>query len=932
MPGYAGVAMAALDFRFEHGAVYLPGLRLWLDARRPIGPEDQVFVSHAHSDHTAAHSRVLFSLPTQKLMRARVSGERAEQVLEFGRRYTASQLGLAGRDVRVTLLPAGHILGSAMIRIESGTASLLYTGDFKLRPGLSAEPCEPCAADVLIMETTYGRPAYVFPPTEEILERIVHFCVDSLDNDETPVLLGYSLGKSQEILSGLAGAGLPIALSEPAAKLTAVYESLGRRFPAHEVLDLDRATGRVVLAPPGMAVSRLRRRLGRCRVAVLTGWAVDPGCRFLHQADAAFPLSDHADFPDLVAFVHRVRPQSVFTLHGFAADFAGHLRTLGVPARALSETEQLELGLVGCGSGKARAVVASIVAGRAPSGAVPPSAAIADPGSFTAFAAACEDIRSTRAKSEKTHRLAAYLSSVPTDALASVTTWMSGGSLTAGGRPVSTGWSVLRQAITRAAGVSDQEFRAWYLRYSDTGDTAAALLEARTDGGGPPPSWQEVAALWNRLAETNVAAEKVDHLARAMARCRGTEVRYLTKILTGNLRIGLQEGLVEEALALAFRAEPSTVRAAHQLTGNLGEVAVLAREGRLESADLVPFRPVRVMLAFPEPTAAAIWSRAEGWPAAPGKPPEVWIEDKYDGIRCQLHRVGARAALYSRDLREITAAFPEVAEAALRLPQDLILDGELVAMESGRPRPFGALQRRLGRRERDLFLEAEVPVAFVAFDLLWASGVGWQRRPLAERRAALDGLAPALTPPFLIAPGRSAASVSDLDSAFEAARAAGNEGLMIKDPRSPYMPGRRGIAWIKFKRALATLDCVVVAAEYGHGRRNGLLSDYTFAVRDADTGTLRVLGKAYTGLNDAEIERLTERFLGRVLQRHGRRLEVAPEVVLEISFDAIHPSDRHDSGYALRFPRISRLRPDKSAADIDTLDTVRRLVGTATPR
>ncbi|MBN8248326.1 MAG: MBL fold metallo-hydrolase, partial [Verrucomicrobia bacterium] len=505
--------MAALDFRFEHGAVYFPALRLWLDAHRPMGPGDLVFVSHAHSDHTAAHARVLFSPPTQKLMRARVSGQRTEHVLEFGRRYTATEAGLAGGDVRITLLPAGHILGSAMIRIESGDTSLLYTGDFKLRPGLSAEPCEPCAADVLIMETTYGRPMYAFPPTTDILERIVHFCVESLDNDETPVLLGYSLGKSQEILSGLAGAGLPIALSEPAAKLTAVYEALGRTFPPHEVLDLGRAAGKVVLAPPGMAVSRLRRRLGPCRVAVLTGWSVDPGCRFRYQADAAFPLSDHADFPDLVAFVRQVRPQSVFTLHGFAADFAGHLRTLGVAARALSETEQLELGLVAGAITEATASVAIPVAAKAPLSNPASTPAVPDPGSFAAFAAACESIRSTRAKSEKTQRLAVYLAGVPADALAPVTAWMSGGSLTSTGRPVSAGWSVLRQAIARAAGVSDAEFRAWYLRYSDTGDTAAALLQGRADAGESPLSWKDVAALWNRLAETSVAAEKVDHLA-----------------------------------------------------------------------------------------------------------------------------------------------------------------------------------------------------------------------------------------------------------------------------------------------------------------------------------------------------------------------------------------------------------------------------------
>jgi DNA ligase-1 len=360
------------------------------------------------------------------------------------------------------------------------------------------------------------------------------------------------------------------------------------------------------------------------------------------------------------------------------------------------------------------------------------------------------------------------------------------------------------------------------------------------------------------------------------------------------------------------------------VVGHLGDVALLARSGRLAEAGLIPFRPVNVMLASPEPDAAALWKRVAEW--SPGDAPaSAWIEDKYDGIRCQLHKVGNRVALYSRDLKDITTTFTEVAEAAASMTADAVLDGELVAMEGGRVLPFADLQRRLGRRQRDLFLESDIPVRFIAFDLLWYDGRSRFGIPLGQRRAELAALKlPAM---ISLATGGMIRDVAEIDAAFDAARARGNEGLMIKDPASAYLPGRRGLAWFKLKRALATLDCVVVAAEYGHGRRKAVLSDYTFAVRDERSGGLRTIGKAYSGLTDVEIARLTEHFLARVVRKRGRVLEVTPDLVLEIAFDAIQESDRHDSGLALRFPRIARIRDDKTAANIDTLATARRLAG-----
>jgi DNA ligase-1 len=332
--------VSGLTVQFVEGAVHLPQLGLWLDPHeRQTGPE-RVFVSHAHSDHTAAHREVILSAPTALLMQARLGGKRLEHRLAFGETRLFEN---ATRPYRLTLLPAGHIFGSAMALIEAEGQSLLYTGDFKLRHSLSAEPCEPRPADILIMETTYGRPEYRFPPTDEVLRAVVRFCYEALDREETAVLLGYSLGKSQELLRGLADAGLPIMLHASVHKLTKVYEQLGQSFPAHEPYEPGAAKGKVLICPPPFANSALRRNLGHSRVAVLTGWAVERSCQYRYGADAAFPLSDHADFPDLIEMVKRVAPKKVYTLHGFAADFAQTVRALGFEAQALSEAEQLLL-------------------------------------------------------------------------------------------------------------------------------------------------------------------------------------------------------------------------------------------------------------------------------------------------------------------------------------------------------------------------------------------------------------------------------------------------------------------------------------------------------------------------------------------------------------------------------------------------------------
>jgi DNA ligase-1 len=919
--------VSVLRIEFREGNLHLAELGLWLDPRDP--QSEKVFVSHAHSDHIAEHREIIVSAPTAKLMRARLPGNWQEHALKFGE-STRFQKG--GKPYDLTLLPAGHIFGSAMALVEVENRTLLYTGDFKLRPGLSAERCEPRSADILIMETTYGRPHYVFPPAQPVIDGVIRFCREALDNGETAVLLGYSLGKSQELLCGLGEAGLPLMLHGAVHKLTQIYEQFGQCFPGYERYESGTARGKVLLCPPQVVNSAMLRNLGKTRTAILTGWAVDPNCRFRYHCDAAFPLSDHADFPDLLEMVKQVQPKKVYTLHGFAAEFAHALRELGYDAQSLSENEQMALRLEGPMQPRIKRFDTKSRKQEL-SGAPDP---VGDQNSaakfrFIDFTTACSQIAATTSKLEKIRILAEYLAGLAGKPIGLAATWLSGRPFPPGqGKVLQLGWAVLRNAMTAVGGIEEPALLQIYLKHSDLGETAYELFQSRTIK--PSLMLIELDQLFHELHAARGPLAKTPILMRALERCTALEAKYLVKIITGELRIGLKEGLVEESVAGAFNKSGEEIRQANLLLGDIGETARLAAENRLGDASLTPFRPVKLMLASPEETAAGVWKRMTANPATeidPEKTSEkrsaemVWLEDKYDGIRCQVHKMGERVALYSRDLKDITNTFPEVADAARKGADDYILDGEILAMRGDEVLPFANLQRRLGRREADLFMREEVPIRFVAFDLLWLNGKTYLARSLRERRQSMNALSiPSI---FCLAQITQANSAEEINTAFDAARARGNEGLMIKNPESLYTPGRRGLAWLKLKKALATLDCVVVGAEYGHGKRNKVLSDYTFAVRDENTGELKTIGKAYTGLTDVEIAQLTEHFHKQAVRQHGRYFEVRPDTVLEIAFDKIQRSERHNSGLALRFPRIVRIRTDKTSEEIDTLENARKL-------
>jgi len=529
------------------------------------------------------------------------------------------------------------------------------------------------------------------------------------------------------------------------------------------------------------------------------------------------------------------------------------------------------------------------------------------------FSKAGSAVGAISATLEKARILAAYFRTLDDDNLRRAAVFMSGRAFSPSKRrTLGLGWAAVSKTVSSISGRDEDELGRLFRKHSDLGDWAGEALDGRTSP--EPVSLEDVEATLEAIRTARGKAKEAP-LERILRRLDPQAARFFIKIISGEMRIGLSEGLVEASIAEAFDVPITQVKRVHLITGDIGETAVRCKQKQFDTTTITLFQPVRFMLASPVETPAEAFERMGAT--------SVWTEEKYDGVRCQLHRQGERVELFSRDLKETTSAFPELAENASSIGHDVLFDGEVLAHRDGRVLRFFELQRRLGRKQVSSELRNEVPVVLVVFDLLWLDGRALLDEPLEARRRLMEGLG--LKHPFLLARLEEATGPDHLDRIFTETRERGNEGLMVKDPLSPYTPGRRGLAWLKLKRPLATLDVVVTAVEWGHGKRKGVLSDYTFAVTDTSTGRLVNVGKAYTGLTDAEIATMTQRFLEITIEDHRYGRLVTPEVVLEVAFDSIQHSSRHKSGYALRFPRIVRIRDDKPVEEIDTLDRVAEL-------
>lgn len=542
-------------------------------------------------------------------------------------------------------------------------------------------------------------------------------------------------------------------------------------------------------------------------------------------------------------------------------------------------------------------------------------------GTLESFAECAEAVAATTKKLEKAAILGEYLKSLSDPDLIRAARYFAGHQFALNdARTTNVGGSIISAALSEATGFSGEDLYPRYVRLGDPGDLAEEVVKETRKSFEPSITLAETESLISRLSETRGVKNKTALLSAVLHRATPLEAKYLIKLLAGDLRIGLREGLVEDAIARVFGQPLADVAYANMLLGDIGETASRARRADLRDVRMRLFHPIKFMLATP---AADLTDIARTMPA------EFLVEDKFDGIRAQAHVENRRVAIFSRTMDEITHRFPELVEPLRGLPTDVIIDGEIVPASDEAILPFSELQKRLGRKTVGTQLLQAVPVVLVAYDLLYASGKILIDEPLSERRRIMEDVLRGTNGPLRLSEGKIFNEAGLLDDEFDRARARGNEGLMIKSPVSSYKPGRRGREWLKLKKAIATLDVAVTAVEVGHGKRRHLLSDYTFAVRrSAEDEELLNIGKAYSGLTDQELLELTEWFKAHTVKEfaHGRVRIVEPRIVIEVTFDRVQPSKRHKSGYALRFPRILRLRPDKSLGEIDTLETVKRLV------
>ena len=540
---------------------------------------------------------------------------------------------------------------------------------------------------------------------------------------------------------------------------------------------------------------------------------------------------------------------------------------------------------------------------------------------FSHFVYVCEKVRQTASKNAKVAAIAEYLPQLDDDtSLSAAVLFMSGAIFPKGsGLALNVGFNTIMRSLSEIGRLEPEEIQEIYLKHGDMGALAEYIVSKRQQS---PLITQQLLLpdLHDQLrkivdaAGSGAAGAKRKILTGLLINCSPLEAKYLIKIVTGELRVGVVEGLVELALAKAFGRDVQAVRQAMLLSGDIAQVALLAKKDALSTAIMKPLTPLSFMLAD-------VMFSAEEIAQYYNKP--LICEFKYDGVRVQLHKFSGKVRMFSRKLEDVTNSFPEIASALALLPAEFILDGEVLAYRDDRPLHFQELQKRLRRKAVTDHMLGEIPIVYITYDIMYLDGQPLIDRPLTERKELLSQIR--FKEPIIDLGYRVVSTAQEIAYAFKESRDMGHEGLVVKELESQYHPGKRGRHWTKLKHELDTIDAVIIIAEYGHGKRAGTLSDYTFAVKDNHDGSLKTIGKAYSGLTDAEIAKMTDKLRSITVRDEGYRLVVRPEIVLEVAFDSIQKSDRHDSGFALRFPRIKYIRTDKTVSDIDTMEKMHRI-------
>ena len=487
-------------------------------------------------------------------------------------------------------------------------------------------------------------------------------------------------------------------------------------------------------------------------------------------------------------------------------------------------------------------------------------------------------------------------------------------------------WSTLTQVLEKT---SHSDRTLWRQAMAGTGDIGSAtkLVLEQTK----PKRQMQLTEKSLTITEVRRALEAIAQASGVGSRTRKerlittlfsqatpVEAKYLVKIFTGEMRTGLHEGLMEQAVSKAYDVPLQKVQYASMVLGDIGEVAaVLKTQGLvgLEKAGFSVFSPVKLMLAQTAQTVAEALTEHGGKTA---------LEYKYDGARVQIHKQNGKVQIFSRRLSNVTESLPEIVESIKRniTAQSGIVEGEVVALDSaGFPIAFQHLMRRFKRTRDVADIAQRIPLTLYLFDVLYLNGDQLITKPYTERRKILSENAGKISLSKQII-------TSELETAegfLKEATAAGHEGLVAKELDSPYTPGRRGKKWLKIKTVLETLDLVITAAEYGYGRRKSWLSDYYLAARDPATGEFLELGKTFKGLTDAEIIEMTKQLKASAVEQEGHRVVVIPKIVVEVTYNEIQRSPKYTSQMALRFARITRIRDDKTPEEANTIDQVKKI-------
>ena len=585
---------------------------------------------------------------------------------------------------------------------------------------------------------------------------------------------------------------------------------------------------------------------------------------------------------------------------------------------------------------------------------------------FSALVESCESIRSTTSKNKKVDLIVQYISGLDDDSLPIAVLFLSGKIFPKGSiYNLNVGFRTILQSLLEISRLDQTDVMRLHLEHGDMGTIAEYAISNKkivtlfnsVETLEEKPTLKEIYDQFKKIANLRGSRsnnDKKNILKGLLLRCSPLEAKYLVKIISNEMRIGSYDGLIEIAIVKAFEKNVESIREAMLMSGDIANVALLSKRDELNLVTIKPYVPMSFMLADVMFTAEEIVKYFD-------RP--LLCEYKYDGIRVQMHKFGNVCKLYSRNLADISYAFPELTHSALdvrikkaktrpkkhdvhpdksdadnidRDDINFILDGELIAFKDDRPLPFQELQKRLRRKSMTNTILSEIPICYVIYDIMLYDQRQAIKDTLKSRKRLLtnfqfkDSI-------ISIAQSKAVSSVDEITNRFQKSRNEGHEGLVIKDPLSQYYPGKRGKYWIKLKEELDTIDAVVVIAEYGHGKRAGTLSDYTLAVKDYATsidnqlasengenvfGDLKIIGKAYSGLSNKEIDYMTRKLRSIIIRDEGSKIIVKPEIVLEVSFDTIQQSDRHNSGYALRFPRIKNIRYDKELKDIDELEKI----------